>query len=153
MCWDGCALCCFLGGPHTLPATSQTQPILFLSLLCLSAVSGCRGKSSLQFVTTAHPFPSHPKTRHIPASSLCGCHLSWMSLREAKSKMTCSIQFSDATGSKKVLLRASQLPTLLGYFLLWALVSGVGFYFLARNDLWSLHGDQDEVRVVSRCPF
>lgn len=44
------------GWPHTLPTTSQTQPILFLSLLPSSPISGCQGKAwSCLFSPLANP--------------------------------------------------------------------------------------------------
>lgn len=127
-------LFCFLGGPHTLPATSQTQPILFLCFLPPSSVSGCQGKTRNPLLSPlAHTHPI-PKLDKLQAAALVAGHLGWMILGEARSKTTCHSQFSDAAGSRKVLFSTACyvhvcLSPPLGD--LWT-----GWDFWATNDQW-----------------
>ena len=71
--------------------------------------------------------PSTPKLDTFQSAAFVTGHLSQMSLRGARIKMTCSIQLSDATGSQKVLFNTADYMQALGCLLPWVMVNRVGF--------------------------
>lgn len=79
------------------------------------------------FDITILPPPSTPKLDIFRSAAFVAGHLSQMSLRGARIKMTCSIQFSDATGSQKVLFSTADYIQALGCLLPWAMVNRMGF--------------------------
>lgn len=126
--------------------TVQLEGIHVLGWACLVLPSGWPTHAPRHFTDSAHlvPFPpaclcqqrvavgekahccllpplTHPRpTPNLDAfqsAAFVAGPLSQMSLRKARSKMTCSIQLSDATGNKKVLLRAAGYMQVFGYLL------------------------------------
>lgn len=133
MCWDGCVFFGFLGGPHTLPTPRHFTDLAHLVLFppsCLYwqlVAVGVEGGSPLLFDITTLPPLSTPKLDTFQSAAFVAGHLSQMSLRGARIKMTCSIQLSDATGSQKVLFSTADYMQALGCLLPWVMVNRVGF--------------------------
>lgn len=136
MCWDGRALFCPPGGPHTLPATLQTQPILFLSLLPASVSSEwLSGKKPIAVCYHHSRTPIPPQTlihsNQQPLWLALGARWAW-----GKPEVRWLAPFSSVMQQETRKYYLEQPATCRCLAISFPRRLWTGWDVLARNDLW-----------------